>query len=121
MLVYSAKGRVLKIAATGAQAEAERQAMYDDIAQDPSVALGSVVLLDVRRADEPADVDDILHRASTLVTKLGEKLGPACAVVVSPRLEQAGHQFKEASRDLGLTVELFHDELEAMTWLATFE
>jgi hypothetical protein len=121
MLVYSARGKVLRIVATGAQPEAERQAMFDDIARDPSVSLRSVVLVDARRADEPAGVDDIQHRASTFVTRLGEKLGPACAIIVSPRLEQAGHQFKEATRRLGLTVELFREELDARNWLAAFE
>jgi hypothetical protein len=121
MLMYSVKGKMLRIVATGAQPEGERQAMYDDIAEDPRVTLRSVVLVDARRADEPAGVDDIQHRASTFVTRLGGKLGPACAVVVSPRLEQAGQQFKEATRRLGLTVELFRDQLEASKWLATFE
>lgn len=121
MLEYSVEGTVLRLVATGSQTEAERQAFYDDIERDPRVAPHSVVLLDVRRSDEPADEEDIRHRADALVTRLGERLGPACAVVVSPRLEPAANQFKDAGGQLGLTVELFRDEPEARQWLATFE
>ena len=84
--------------------------------------LGALVLMDITRADPIADVAEMQRRTRLFTDRLGSKLGPACAVVVPPRLTEISEKFLSLRTDPGgLRVALFRDEPTARQWLATFE
>ena len=80
-----------------------------------------LILLDARRADAPADLQDVEHRARVLVERLGGKLGAACAVIAPPRLLIEAQHMQAIAPTLGLQIRTFRDEPEALAWLRTFE
>jgi hypothetical protein len=121
MYTYEIDGKVLTLHPRGTPTDHERRTVYDQIANDDRVPAGALVLLDARRVDPPENTDDLQWRAHTLVQRLGLKLGPACAVIVPPRLVPEGEYMQSKSSELGVKIALFRDEPEARKWLATFD
>ena len=121
MLTYETAGNVLILHVRGTPTESERHATYDAIAKDPNVPAAALVLLDARRADAPGSLADVEHRAHTLVERLGDKLGAACAVIVPPRLAAEAEHIEALAPRLGIQIGLFRDEPDARNWLRTFE
>jgi hypothetical protein len=121
MLRYEVYGRVLTITVKGTPTDDQRESAYTAIALDGRVPRKALVLLDGRRADSPGSPQDVEARARALVRGIGSKLGPACAVIVSPRLFEEAQHFQVVTTELGLKVGVFQDELQAREWLETFE
>jgi len=120
MLRYQIDGHVLTLIPTGAPTPEARKAAYDAIAADPKVPIGSLVLVDARRADTPVDFRDAEDRARLLVAGLGPKLGQAVAVVVPPRMSREAAHVQSMSGHLGVRVATFSDDTEARDWLEKF-
>ena len=91
MLTYEVDGTILKLMLKGTPSEGQRSLVHAEIASDPRVPLGALVLIDITRADPIEDIAEIERR-----TRL--------------RTDQGG-----------LRVALFRDEPTARQWLATFE
>ena len=122
MLTYEVDGTILKLTLKGTPAEGQRALIHAQIASDPLVPVGALVLIDITRADPIDDVAEMERRTRLLTDRLGSKLGPAVAVVVPPRLTEISEKFLSVRTDpAGLRVALFRDELSARQWLATFE
>ena len=122
MLSYEVDGTILKLTLKGTPSEAQRALVHAEIASDPNVPLGVLVLMDITRADPIDDVAEMQRRTRLFTDRLGSKLGPACAVVVPPRLTEISEKFMSLRTDPGgLRVALFRDEPTARQWLATFE
>lgn len=122
MLTYEVDGTILKLTLKGTPSESQRSQTHADIASDPQVPLGALLLIDITRADPIEDLAEIERRTRLLTDRVGSKLGPACAVVVSPRLTEISEKFLSRRTDPGgLRVALFRDEPTARQWLSTFE
>jgi hypothetical protein len=122
MLTYEVEGTILKLTLKGTPSEAQRALVHAEIANDPNVPLGALLLMDITRADPIEDLAEMQRRTKLLTERLGSKLGPACAVVVPPRLTEISEKFLSVRTDPGgLRVALFRDETSARQWLATFE
>jgi hypothetical protein len=122
MMTYEVDGTILKLTLKGTPSEAQRALVHAEIANDHRVPLGALVLIDITRADPMDDVAEIKRRTRLFTDRLGGKLGPACAVVVPPRLTEISEKFISGRTDPGgLRVALFRDEPAARQWLATFE
>ena len=122
MLTYEVEGTILKLTLKGTPSEAQRALVHAEIANDPNVPLGALLLMDITRADPIEDLGEMQRRTKLLTDRLGSKLGPACAVVVPPRLTEISEKFLSVRTDPGgLRVALFRDETAARQWLATFE
>ena len=122
MLTYEVEGTILKLTLRGTPSEAQRALVHSEIANDPNVPMGALLLMDITRADPIEDVAEMQRRTKLLTDRLGSKLGPACAVVVPPRLTEISERFLSTRTDPGgLRVALFRDEPTARQWLATFE
>jgi len=122
MLTYEVEGTILKLTLKGTPSEAQRALVHAEIANDPNVPLGALLLMDITRADPIEDLGEMQRRTKLLTDRLGSKLGPACAVVVPPRLTEISEKFLSVRTDPGgLRVALFRDEAAARQWLATFE
>ena len=122
MLTYEVEGTILKLTLRGKPSDAQRALVHAEIAADPRVPLGALVLIDITRADPFDDVGEIERRTKLLTERLGSKLGPACAVIVPPRLTEVSERFLATRTDPGgVRVALFRDEPAARQWLAAFE
>jgi hypothetical protein len=122
MLTYEVEGTILKLTLKGTPSETQRAQVHADIANDPRVPPGALLLMDITRADAIEDVAEMERRTRLLTDRLGSKLGPACAVVVPPRLTEISEKFLSLRTDPdGLRVALFRDEPSARQWLGTFE
>jgi|KBSSwiStaDraftv2_1062776.scaffolds.fasta_scaffold218456_2 hypothetical protein len=122
MLTYDVDGTILKLTLKGTPSEGQRALVHAEIANDPRVPPGALVLIDITRADPIDDVAEMQRRTRLLTDRLGSKLGPAVAVVVPPRLTEISEKFLALRTDpAGLRVALFRDEPAARQWLATFE
>jgi hypothetical protein len=122
MLSYDVDGTILKLTLKGTPSEGQRALVHAEIANDPRVPLGALVLIDITRADPIDDVAEMERRTRLLTDRLGSKLGPAVAVVVPPRLTEISEKFLSLRTDpAGMRVALFRDEPAARQWLATFE
>ena len=122
MLTYEVDGTILKLTLKGTPSESQRAQVHAEIASDPRVPLGALILIDITRADPIDDIAEMDRRTRLLTNRLGSKLGPACAVVVPPRLTEISEKFLSVRTDPGgVRVALFRDEPSARQWLATFE
>ena len=119
-LAYDVLGTILTLIAQGTPSEEERRMVFDQIARDSRVPVAALVLLDVRRADPRSSLEEVEVRTRALVKFLGSKLGPACAVIVPPRLVEEAEAFRRVGSTLGLEVRLFRDEPDARRWLESF-
>ena len=122
MLTYEVDGTILKLTLKGTPTEAQRAMVHAEIANDSNVPLGALLLIDITRADPIEDLAEMHRRTKLLTERLGNKLGPACAVVVPPRLSEISEKFLSLRTDPGgVRVALFRDEPAARQWLASFE
>jgi hypothetical protein len=55
-----------------------------------------------------------------LLDQLGPKLGPACAMLVTPRVSDQASVFQTEALGFGLRVSLFNDEPSARRWLTAY-
>ncbi|HXT68536.1 MAG TPA: hypothetical protein VN700_02195 [Vicinamibacterales bacterium] len=120
MLSYDYDGSVLTLILRGTPSELQRAITYNEIVRDDRVPEASLVLIDIRRADDADGPQEVERRARILTQGLGPKLGAACAVIAPPRLAESAEQFQAMGRRLGVRIELFRDEPDARQWLATF-
>jgi hypothetical protein len=119
---YEIDGSILILRASGTATLSERQLVFNAVRDDAAVPSDALLLLDVREVDV-REVDVAMseytgvERLRVLLDQLGRKLGPVCAVIVSPGLAEQSRLFQDAGSGVGLRVGLFSDEPSARQWL----
>jgi hypothetical protein len=120
MLSYEIDGSILTLRASGSPTPAERQSVFDAVRSDARVPKGALVLLDVRKVDVGMSEPVVTERLRVLLDHLGPKLGPVCALIVTPEIVDQAGLFQAAAVGVGLRVALFSDEQLARHWLNTY-
>jgi hypothetical protein len=117
MLTYEIDGLILTLRATGTTTAEERQPVFDAVRADSRVPNGALVFLDVRDVDIGMGHPVVVERLRVLCSQLGPKLGPACAMLVTPAVRDQSSTFQAEAVGFGLRVNLFTDESKARHWL----
>jgi hypothetical protein len=120
MIGYRVEGRVVRIFATGTYTVVERNAVYDGISADPTVAAGCVLLIDARLNAAPNRQPDIREALDALTERLAHKLSPVCAVLEGPNRHIQAHLFQRLAAERGWRVGLFQSEPDALAWLDAY-
>jgi hypothetical protein len=121
MIFYSVKNHILELTVSAPYLMADLDAMLEAIGRDPGVPEGALLLVDARVFAVLLSESEIEARLDNLRTRLGRKLGPACAIVIETHEQRLGarvFQMKAATEDLRVGV--FEDLAEARAWLAPF-
>jgi hypothetical protein len=117
---YEVDGSILILRASGTTTLSERQRVFNAGPMRPFRLMRCCCSTSVRstsvRAISPSANTPGLN-AYVLVDQLGRKLGPVCAVIVSPGLAEQSRLFQDAGSGVGLRVGLFRDEPSARQWL----
>jgi hypothetical protein len=121
MLSYEIDGSVLILRASGTTTHAQREPVFAAVRADARVANDTPVLLDVREVDVGMNKHVVIERLRVLLDLLGPKLGPACALIVTPELGDQSRIFETEAIGFGLRVRLFTDEQTARQWLMCFD
>jgi hypothetical protein len=118
MFSYQIDGQILTLTVSGYPMPADRLALFDAVQVDSRVPLGALLILDVRSL--PVDLSEAaaIERLGILISLLGPKLGPACAIIRGAHGNDS-HTFQTTARGHGLQVALFLDEHAARQWLNT--
>jgi hypothetical protein len=117
MLSYEIDGSILIFRASGTTTREQREPVFAAVRADARVPNGMLVLLDVREVDVGMSKHVVVERLRVLLDLLGPKLGPACALIVTPELGDQSRIFETEATGFGLRVELFTDERTARQWL----
>jgi hypothetical protein len=120
LLSYEVDGPILILRASGTATAEERVAVLDAVRADERVPTGAPLLLDAREIDGIADRQVMVERLRMLLQHLGPKLGPVCALLVTPRVREQADIFRKEAVGIGLRVELFGNEPSARRWLNTY-
>ena len=120
MLSHEFDGSILTLRASGTTTLAERLPVFEAVRADARIPNGALVLIDVREVDVGMSAPVVLERLRVLFDQLGQKLGPVCALVVSPDVTDQASEFKERASGFGLRVSLFTDEQSARQWLNAY-
>lgn len=116
---WRAQGKKLK-KATGITTSAEREAVFNGIRDDPKVAHGSHLIVDVRHSEARLTQLEFLSRAKAILEAMGPKIGSTCAFVVNFESSHIGFEFQSAASKMNFRVGVFHDERNALRWLMPF-
>ena len=118
MVSYEIDGSILILRASGTTTRDQRVPVLDAVRADARVPNGALLMIDVREVDVGMSKPVVVERLRLLFDLLGPKLGPACALIVTPGLggDQASI-FQAEAAGFGLRVELFSDERTARQWL----
>ena len=117
MVSYEINGSILTFRASGTTTREQREPVFEAVRADVSVPNGALVLLDVREVDVGMSTHVVLERLRVLFDLLGPKLGPACALVLTPELGEQASIFQTEALGFGLRAKLFSDEQTARQWL----
>jgi hypothetical protein len=117
MVSYEIDGSILTFRASGTTTVDQREPVFDAVRADARVPNGALVLLDVREVNVGMSKHVVVERLRVLLDQLGPKLGPACALIVTPELGDQANIFQTEAIGFGLRVELFGDERIARQWL----
>src|SRR6202162_713502 len=117
MVSYEIDGSILIFRASGTTTRGQREPVFDAVRADARVPNGALVLLDVREVDVGMSRHVVVERLRVLLEQLGPKLGPACALIVTPELGDQASMFQTEASGFGLQVKLFGDERSARQWL----
>jgi hypothetical protein len=121
MIFYRVKNHILEVTVSAPYLMADVDAMLEAIGLDPCVPDGVLLLVDARVFAVLLSESEIEVSLANLRTRLGRKLGPACAIVIATHEQRLGarvFQMKAATEDLSVGV--FEDLAEARAWLAPF-
>jgi hypothetical protein len=121
VLSYEVDGPILTLRASGTATLEERQPVLDAVRADTGVPHGALVLLDFRLVDPGISEAIVPERLPVLLDQLGPKLGPVCAMVVTPGLAEPSRLFQLPGIGVGVRVALFNDELSAREWLSSYQ
>jgi hypothetical protein len=117
MVSYEMDGSILTFRASGTTTHDQRKPVFDAVRADARVPNGALVLLDVREVDVGMSKPVVVERLRVLLDQLGPKLGPACALIVTPEVGDQASIFQTEAIGFGLRVKLFSDEPTARLWL----
>jgi hypothetical protein len=119
MFSYESEGHILTLTVSTFPTLDDRLVLFDAVRVDSRVPLGTMLIVDVRSLPVP-DFSEaaVIEHLNLLITLLGPKLGPACAIVSGAHGADP-HMFQTAGRGVGLRVGLFLDEHTARQWLHT--
>ena len=117
MLSYEVDGTMLILRASGTTTLAQREPVFDAVRTDARIPNDALVLLDVREVDVGMSNHVVVERLRVLLDQLGPKLGPACALIVTPGVGDQARIFQTEATGFGLRVKLFSDERIARQWL----
>ena len=87
--------------------------MFDAVRADERVRSAALILIDTRGVDVGMSEHVVVERLRVLVNQLGPKVGPACALIVSPGVAEQARVFQTEAMGFGLRVGLFSDEPSA--------
>ena len=117
MLSYEVDGSILILRASGATTREQRLPVFAAMRADTRVPEGALLLLDVREVDAGMSEHVVVERLRVLLDQLGSKLGPVCALIVSPQVTDQAAMFQARGIEFGLRIGLFSDEPSARQWL----
>ena len=120
MLSYETDGSILTLRASGTTTRGEREPVFDAVRADAGVPNGALLLLDVREVDVWMSEYVVIERLRVLLDQLGPKLGPACAMIITPRVADQARIFQAEGAGFALRVGLFSDEQSARKWLNAY-
>ena len=113
MLSYEIDGSILALRASGAPTLDERLPVFEAVRADARVPDNALLLLDVREVSAGMSEYVVVERLRVLLDQLGPKLGPVCAMIVSPEVADQARIFQTEPIGFGLRVDLFSDEHSA--------
>jgi hypothetical protein len=120
LLSYEVDGPILKIVGAPNATSEERLALYDAARSDPRVPVGALLLLDARQSPTDLTREEVRDRVAFLMERLGLKVGPLCAVIVSAGgLRQATELQLVGQEQFKMRVGVFENEQAARNWLLT--
>ena len=120
MLSYHVDGPVLTLVGAPHSKVVDRHRMLETIRSDDRVPELALVLVDSRETEPELDDAALRSRVHDLVDRLGVKMGPACAVLVTGAHARWARTLNIAARERDLSLAVFVDEAAARDWLRNY-
>ena len=117
MVSYEIDASILTFRASGTTTRDQREPVFAAVRADARVPNDAPLLLDVRQVDVGMGGPVVIERLRVLLDLLGPKLGPICAVLITPQVGEQASLFQMEAKSFGLRVKLFQDERMARLWL----
>ena|SRR5258706_11616204 len=118
MVGYQLRGGVVEITGAKVYSAAEWDTVFNDVRNDPAVPDAALFIIDTREVQVDMSSVRMIDRVRNLRDRLGSKLGPKCALVMSGQNALMARQFQYfAEGTIHLRVGIFTDPIAAGGWL----